>query len=216
MSDLPGGKFPQTNPLWSFLGQQTNQVNSSVPVRTNLERPLLAGLTDTAAGLGALGVQTAVLIPIDPGTVVTTVSVVIGASIASTPTHQITALYSGTKVAAPPLIVQSTDTTTTAQTANTRLDSTLTTPTLITPAMAPYGYIWAGVTQAGTTAASAYTTASVVAAAGQFAWFTNMAGGNASAAGGFCVTAGSSIGATAPATLIFATARTVEPVVFLW
>lgn len=215
MSDLPGGKYPQYNPLWSFLGQPVNAVNSSVPVRSNLEYLGLPGLTDTAAGLGALGVMTACIVPVDPGTVVSKVSCLIGTTIASTPTHQITALYSGTNVAAPPLIVQSTDTTTTAQTAFTRLDSTLTAATVITDAMAPYGYIWAAVVQAGTTAASAITTTSVTAAAAQFAWYSNMASGRASGAGGFCITSGSGIGATAPATLIWASTRTVAPVMFL-
>src|SRR5690242_21703503 len=108
MADLASGRYPESFPLWNLLGQPTNVANSSYPARTNLENPLCTGpATDTS--LGTSGVMQAVPIPIDPGTTVTKVSILVGATAASTPTHSFAALYSGTNVAAPPLIVQSTD-----------------------------------------------------------------------------------------------------------
>ena len=36
MADLVSGRWPQTNPWWSLLGQPTNVNQSDVPARSNL------------------------------------------------------------------------------------------------------------------------------------------------------------------------------------
>src|SRR5690242_12616245 len=101
MADLASGRWPQTNPLWSIIGQPTNTVQSDIPARSNIE---YLGLSSawTDASLGSSGVMQAVPIPVDPGTVISKVSILVGATAASTPTHSFAALYSGTNVAAPP------------------------------------------------------------------------------------------------------------------
>jgi hypothetical protein len=205
------GHYPTQNALQSILGQPANSAQGDLPVRTNLEYTGIGGLLDTAASLVS-GVMTAVAVPVDVGMTVTKVSVLTGGTAASTPTHSFAALYSGTTVAAPPLIGQSTDGTTTAIAASARFDFTLTTAQTITAAQAPYGYIWAAVCCVGTTMPSLVTGPSNAAAC-QYAWFTNFAGGQTTAA--FAITSGSGITATAPATLVYASQKLVAPVVFL-
>lgn len=208
---LVAGRYPLRNSLWSVLGRPTNASDPDRPARTNLEYTGIGGLADTAASL-ASGVMTAVMVPVDHGAVITTVSVLVGATAASTPTHSFAALYSGTTVAAPPLIGQSTDGTSAAITASARFDFTLTTPQLITPTNAPYGFVWAAISVTGTAVPSLVTGPSNAAAA-QYAWFTNFAGGQSTAA--FSITSGSAVGGTAPATLVYASQKLVAPIVFL-
>lgn len=205
------GRYPLTNQLWSVLGQPVNATQGDLPARTNLEYTGITGLLDTAASLVS-GVMTAVMIPVDVGTVVSKISVLIGASAASTPTHSFAALYSGTTVAAPPLIGQSTDLLTGAIAASARFDFTLTAAQTITAAQAPNGFIWAAISNTGTAVPSLITAGSNAAAA-QYAWFTNFAGGQTTAA--FCISSGSAVNGTAPATLVYATQKLVAPVVFL-
>lgn len=218
MADLTSGRYPQINGLWSALGQPTNVATTDMPVRSNLEYlGLGGGLTDTAASL-ALGVMTAVAVPVDVGMVVSTVSMLVGATAASTPTHSWAALYSGTNVAAPPLIAQTADGTTTAQPASARFDFKFTgtgsnSPQVITSAQAPFGYIWVALQVAGTAVPSLVTNAGTIAAAAQYQWFTNTLAAGSNTA--FGITSGSSLGATAPATLIYASQKTVVPLVFL-
>lgn len=211
MADLPSGMFPKHSAMWNVLGRPTNVVNTNYPARTNLEYTGIGGLADTAASL-ASGVMTAVMVPFDAGNVVSKVSILVGATAASTPTHSFAALYSGTTVAAPPLIGQSTDGTTTAIGASARFDFTLTTPQLITPDQVPYGFLYVALSVTGTAMPSLVTGPSNAAAA-QYAWFTNFAGGQTTAA--FSLTSGSAVAGTAPATLVYASQKLVAPVVFL-
>lgn len=211
MADLASARFPETNPLWSILGQPTNVANPSYPARTNLEYLGITGLVDTAASL-VTQIMTAVAIPVDVGTTVTKVSMLIGATAAVSPTNSFAALYSGTTVAAPPLIGQSTDGGNAAIAASARFDFTLTTPQTITAAQAPNGFIWAAVMVKATV--PSLVTVPTGAAATEYAWFTNTAGGTA-AAPAFCFSSGSALTGTAPATLIAAAAKTVAPAIFL-
>jgi hypothetical protein len=205
------GHYPTQNALQSILGQPANSAQGDLPVRTNLEYTGIGGLLDTAASLVS-GVMTAVAVPVDAGQLITKVSVLTGATAASTPTHSFAALYSGTTVAAPPLIGQSTDGLTAPIAASARFDFTLTTPQLITSTNAPYGYVWVAISATGTTMPSLVTGPSNAAAC-QYAWFTNFAGGQTTAA--FAITSGSGVNGTAPATLIYASQKLVAPVVFL-
>ena len=204
---LGRGHYPAFNSLQTFLGQPGNTNLANGPARTNLEFPVYSGaLADTAASLTS-GVLTAVPVPVDIGQLITKVSVLVGATAASTPTHSFAALYSGTTVTSPPLIGQSTDGTTTAIAASGRFDFTLTAPQLITPTNAPHGFIYVGVSVTATTVPSLITTP-CGAAAGQYRWFTDCPLY-------FSQTAGSALGATAATTLINASTLTTAPVVFL-
>ena len=210
MADLVGGKYPQTQALQSLLGWTFNTQQGNVPIRSNLEWPIYSGaLVDTASlGGTTTGVMVAVPVPVDQGMVVSKISVLIGAGAAGTPTHSFAALYSGTTVASPPLIGQSTDGATAAIAASTRFDFTLTSAATITSAQAPYGYVWAAVAVTASTVPSCVTTPCGAAAA-QYRWFTNTPLY-------FSQTSGSAVAGTAPATLINASTLTVAPVVLLW
>ena len=213
MSDITSARFAQTNPLWSILGQPTNVVNPAVPARSNVEYLGLTGLADTAASL-VTQVMTVVPVPVDPGTVVSKVSVLVGATAAGTPTNTWAALYAGTTTATPALIVQGTDATTTAIPASTRLDLSFA-ATQITAAQAPNGYIFVAIMSKATTVPSLVTVDNGAAAA-QYAWFTNSPGASfAAVPGTFAFSAGSSLAASAPATLTSVAAKTVAPVVFV-
>ena len=210
MADLAGGHYPQNAPLQSFLGSIFSVEQGNLPVRSNLEWPVYSGaLVDTASLAGATtGVAIAVPVPVDVGMVVSKISVLVGAGAAGTPTHSFGALYSGTTVAAPPLIGQSTDGSTAAIAASARFDFTLTSATVITSAMAPWGWVWAAVSVTASTVPSVITTPCGAAAA-QYRWFTN-------SPLYFAQTAGTGLGATAAATLANASTVLIAPVVFLW
>jgi len=211
MADLASGRFAESNPLWNILGNPTNVINPSYPARTNLEYTGIQTLADTAASL-VTQVMTAVPIPVDVGMTVSKISVLVGATPAGTPTNSFVALYSGTNVAAPPLIGQSTDITSGAIAASARFDWSLTAPATITAAQAPYGYVWAAIMSKATTVPSLVTTATG-AAAGQYQWFTNTLSSGTNTA--FCISSGSALTGTAPATLVYASQKTTAPVVFL-
>lgn len=205
---LTRGRYPVSAALQAFLGATAGVSNATSPIRSNCEFPVYSGaLADTAASLTS-GVLTAVPVPVDIGQVITKVSVLVGATAASTPTHSFAAIYSGTTVTSPPLIGQSTDGTTTAIAASARFDFTLTTPTAITAAQAPYGFIYVGVSVTGT-AVPSLITLPCGAAAGQYRWFTNTPLY-------FSQTAGSALAGTAASTLVNASTLTTAPMVFVW
>lgn len=198
---LVRGHYPQSNPTYGLLGNTNNVANPTVPARSNLEW----GLGNPSDGaLGGTGVFAFAAVPVEPGTIITKVSILVGATAASTPTHSFAALY-GFHASAPPLIAQSTDGTTTAVPASARFDFTLTTATQITTTHAPYGYIYAGVMFTGTAIPTALSLATPTAI--QYAWETNAP----LALGG---TSGSDLTTTAAATLTVA-AKAVTPVIIL-
>ncbi|MGP8180850.1 MAG: hypothetical protein ACLP1E_08745 [Acidimicrobiales bacterium] len=210
--DLVSSHYPQNFALDSFLGQARNTVQGNIPVFSNLMWPVYSGPIVDTASLGGTtsGVMIAVPVPVDLGVTISKVSIIIGATAASTPTHGFAALYSGTTVAAPPLIGQSTDQLTAAMGASARFDYTLTSATTITSAQAPYGFVWAAVMSTVTTTVASCLTMPCGAAAGNaFRWFTN-------SPLYFSITSGSGLSGTAPATLIEASALTVAPITFLW
>lgn len=209
------GRYPVQSSLNSILGQAGQVAQSDLPVRSNLEYLGISGLADTAASL-VTQVMTVVPVPVDPGMVVSKVSVLVGATAAGTPTNSWAALYAGTNVAAPALIAQTADGTSAAIAASARFDFTFgASPQLITPALAPFGYIFVAVMSKATTVPSLITVPNG-AAAGQYAWFTNTPGASfAAVPGSLAFSAGSSLTTTAPSTLVAVAAKTVAPVVFL-
>lgn len=210
MADLVSGRYGQYNPFAACLGL-SNTVQPDIPARTNAE--YLGWSTATDGALAGTGVLCAVPIPIDVGTTVTYVSIIIGATAASTPTHSFAALYSGTNVAAPPLIAQSTDGTTTAIAASGVFTFTLTTAQTITNAQAPNGYIWAGVSITGSTIPTA-AAISVPTAVG-YQLFTSSTTPKGASPVGLSVTAGSSLAGTAASTMASPAAKAVAPIMIL-
>lgn len=214
MADLVSGRYGQLNPWWTVLGQPTNVAQANIPARSNLEYLGINVLTDAAAALTS-GTVTVVPVPVDPGTTITKVSVLVGASAASTPTHSFAAIYSGISTAAPALLKQSTDITTTAIAASARFDFTLSAAYTVSPTDAPYGYVWVGVSNTGTAVPSLVTAGGTEATAAQYAWFTNSFGGSSTGVAALAARFGSSVAGTAPATITSVTVQTAAPVVFL-
>jgi hypothetical protein len=211
--DLVSGGYPLNQALQSFLGRGGQKAQSNLPVRSNLEWPVYSGpLVDTAgASVAASGVAVAVPVPVDIGMEISNISWLVGATGATAPTHGFSALYSGTTVAAPPLIAQTPDILATAVPATTRLDSAFAvgSQVIVTPAMAPNGFLYAVYSATVTTTLPSLITTPDGAAAAQYRWFAN----------GplfFAQTAGSALGGVAAPTLIEASALTVAPVCFLW
>lgn len=148
MADLVSGGYPQSSNVLAALGQPRNVYQGNIPGRTNLEWFGLGAMVATNA-LVASGVGAAVAVPVDPGTVITKITVLVTATAASTPTHSWGAIYAGTG-SAPALIAASADALTTAIPANAPFTWTLSTPTLITQALAPYGFIYVSASVTGT------------------------------------------------------------------
>lgn len=209
----PFGHFaiPATQGIQSLYGDSGDSGQPGTPIRTNLEIPVFSGpIVDTAgATVPGSGVFVAVPVPVDVGMLVSTVSFCVGNTAASTPTHSFGAVYSGTTVASPPLIGQSTDGTTAAMAALTRFDFTLATPFTVTQAQAPNGWIWAGYSVTATTTVPSVLTVPCGAAVGQYRWFSN-------SPLYFSQTSGSALAGTAGSTLVNASTLTVAPIVFVW
>jgi hypothetical protein len=210
MADLTDGRYPEFSPWWAALGQLTNAAQSDIPARSNLEYLGFSTMTDGA--LAASGVACAVPVPIDAGTVVTNISIIVGGTAASTPTHAFAALYAGTG-AAPALIAQTPDTTTTAIAASGVFSFTFSTPQLVSAANAPNGFVYAAVSVTASTVntAAAISTPTAVG----YQWFTSSTTPKGSSPLGFSLTAGSSLGGTAASTLASPAAKAVAPVVIL-
>lgn len=211
MSDVPGGRYAKTNPYWGLLGQLTNAVDPTQPARSNLEFFGLANPTDGA--LAATGIACCVPVPVDPGQYISTVSLLIGATAGGTMTHQFVALYSGTNVAAPPLIGQSTDSTSAAIAASGVASWNLTAVQQITAAQAPNGFIYVAVAITATTVPSAMVV-STPAAIG-YQWFSATTTPKGASPLFLSATAGSALAGTAAATIASPAAKAVAPIVIL-
>lgn len=202
MSDLIRGRYPATHPLSKLLGAY-NATQGNIAIRSNIEWLGIGNLTDGA--LAATGVATAVPIPVEVGDQFTKITILVGGTAASTPTHSAAALYSG--IATPALVgSQSVDTTTTAIAASAAFVYTLPSPVTVTATNAPYGFIYASLTGTATavqTAASIGTPTAV-----GYQWLTN-------APLFLAATHGSSLNGTMPATIASPAAKAVAPIVFL-
>lgn len=203
MSDLSGGHYPQYWGLQALFGGLTNVANPSVPPRSNAE---WLGIGDIADGaVAGSGIICAVPVPVDIGTTVSAISILVGATAASVPTHSWGALYSG--IATPALIGQSTDGSTAAIAASAAFKFTLTTPQNITAAQAPGGWVYAAFSITATTVNTAIVSNATPSGV-QYAYFTN-------SPAYLSLTSGSSVGATATATLASPSVKTVAPLVVL-
>lgn len=208
MADLARGRYNVTNPVHSYLGQPVNATQSDLTVRSNLPVLGLASLADTAAAL-TTQVCTAVPIPVEYGDVITKITVVVGATAAGTPTNGFAALYSGVATT-PALLAQSADITTAAIAASALFTYTLQSAVTITPANAPFGYIYASIMSKATTVPSLATVSVAAAVAYQY----TLTGATAPLKMG-AMTHGSALTNTAPATIVTPTAQAATPIVFL-
>lgn len=204
MADLVRGRHHLTNPIWNWLGQPVNATQSDVPVRSNLSYAPGLALTDGAA-LTA-GTTTAVAVPVEYGDVFTKVTILVGATAASTPTHQWAGLYSAPAAQGTPAkVAASADGLSGAIAASAAFSFTLSSAYMANPTDSPQGYLWVAVCVSGTAAptAASYTLATAVA----YPWFTNSPAkmGAITATGGI----------TPTATLASIAAQAVTPVVFL-
>lgn len=201
MADLASGHYAQSNPLGALYGSISNVAQPDYPARSNLEFPV-GGLSDGA--LAATGVGCYVAVPVDVGMSVSKVTMLVGATAGATMTHQFVAIYSG--IATPALLAQSADGTSGAIAASAAISFTLQSPQTITAAMAPNGFIYAGVAITAATVPTAASVATPTAVGYQF--FT----------GGplfLSATAGSALGGTAAATIASPAAKATAPVLFL-
>jgi hypothetical protein len=208
MADLVRGRYNVTNPLWSYVGQAVNGTQSDIAVRSNAAVLGLAGLTDSAAAL-TTQVCTAVPVPVEYGDVISKVTVVVGATAAGTPTNAFAALYSGIATT-PALLAQATDISSAAIAASAVFTFTLASSVLVTPANAPFGYIYASIMSKATVVPSLATVS--VAAAVAYKW--GLTGATAPLGMG-AITHGSALTTTAPATITSPTAQAATPIVFL-
>ncbi|MET7933488.1 hypothetical protein [Streptomyces sp. NPDC005322] len=162
--------------------------------RRNLPR---VGLYDSAGDTGqvvlASGVMTSVPIYLHAGDVITNVSLRSGATAVGTPTNYWVALYSN--AATPALLAQSVDQTSTAWAANTTKTLALSSPKTITDS----GVYWVGISVTATTVPTLLGT---VAAPAIVTGERNLS-----------QSSGSSLTATAPATITSATAKQFVPYV---
>lgn len=209
--DLVGAGYPTTYAWSALFGGLSNFTQSNVPLRTNLEWFGLNAATDGA--LAGSGIGCVVPVPVDQGVPYTRVSLVVGGTAASTPTHQFAAIYPGTGVAVNTgvLLAQSTDTTTAAIAAGAAgtgiLTYTLASTVTPTAATAPNNFVYVMVS---ITASTVPTALSVGTPAGwNYQWNSTVSPAFYSA------TTGSALAGTAPATLGTLTAKVVAPIIAL-
>ena len=88
MADLVSAGYGQK---FQNLFSAVNVTQANIPARTNAEYLGYGNWTDGA--IAGTGVAFAVPVFVDPGTVVTNVSMIVGATGASLPTHSFAALY---------------------------------------------------------------------------------------------------------------------------
>jgi hypothetical protein len=207
MADLVSGRYGQSNPAWALFGSQANLANPEVPARSNAEWFGFAAGAEAQAA--SSGVGNAVAVPVDPGTVISKVTMLVTSQAASTPTHSFAALYAGTG-ASPALIgTQSADGLTAAIPVNAPFTFTLGAGYLIKPTDAPNGFIYVSFSVTGT------ATPKVLAVTGPTlaAWGTMVPPTGAPLF--FSATHGSGLNGTAASTVTSQTNVAATPIVYL-
>ena len=210
--DLLSGHFPLSNTMQALFGGLSNAVQANLPARSNLEWFGLNAATDGA--LAGSGIGCVVPVPVDQGMPISKVSLILGGTGASTPTHAFAAIYPGTGVAVNTgaLLAQSADggvAAVAAGAAGTIPPYSLTLASVGIPnsTTAPNGFVYVMVSF---TASTVPTALSVGTPAGwNYQW-----NGTASPAF-YSATTGSTLAATAPATLGTLTAKVVAPIIVL-
>lgn len=206
---MPGEGYGLQNPVAAILGFVDVATPNEI-AHTNLEYLGFNGMTDGA--LAATGVFNAVPIAVQPGDVITNISILAGATAEATGTHAFAALYSG--IAVPALLGQSADNTGAAAIAASAafkfplatVGGVAGTSYVVKPADAPNGFIYAGV---AITAGTVPTVATITdAVAVDLQWNTN-------APLFLSMTAGSALAGTPAATLASPAVKATIPVIVL-
>ena len=205
MGDTERGSYPSHYAFGASLGLAPNVAQGNIAARSNLQYGILGSLQDAAAALVS-GSMTVVPVPVEIGDEFTTVTVEVGATAASTPTHAWAQLYSGALTTAVSLATQSVDGGTTVIAASGKLQFTLGAKYIVGLADAPFGYILVGIGATASTVPSLMSGS--VPTAVQFKWFPNvpLLGSTIAAAG-----------AAAPASITLSglSALATPPIVFL-
>lgn len=210
MSDLVSGRYGQTAAMSAVLGNLANVTQANIPARSNAEYLGWAGWTDGVTA--AAGVAFSVAVPMDPGTVVTNISIVVGATAASTPTHGGAGLYAGTG-AAPAILAQSADTLTGAIAASAVFTYALSSAYLVKAADVPNGFLYVSVFGAGTAVQTAAAVSTPTATGYQL--FTASTTPKGTSPLFISATHGSSLTTALPATIASPSAKAVAPIVIL-
>jgi hypothetical protein len=207
--DLVGGRFPLTYPFSKALALASNNAQSNISVRSNLEYLGLSGLSNIPAtvwqgGAGG-GKATLVPVPVENGDLIQFVDVLVGTGAAGTPTHSWAALYSSTGAL---VGSQSVDGGAAAIAAAGRFTFTLGSKYIVNPTDSPNGILYAAISQTATTCSDLIGATTSVPA--QYAWYTGMPvflGG----------TSGSGLVGVAPASITLSSVTPVaaQPAVFL-
>ena len=209
MTDIVSGRYPAYDPFWLITGKLNNETQADVPVRTNLSILKYSAVEDGA--LAATEVGCLVAVPVQEGDVVSSVTILAGATAGKEVEHTFAALYAGK--AGGKLLGQSKDTgaITAEPAASKAYKYTLEKSVLITSENAPKGFVYVVVVVAAPTGASGVINTALctpVPKACQQEWFT----GGPEVLGG---TVGSGLKATAEATLGTVTSKANTPLVFL-
>jgi hypothetical protein len=201
--DLVGGRFPLTYPFSKALALASNNAQSNISVRSNLEYLGLGNLASQTTGL-TTGTATLIPVGVEYGDLIQFVDVLVTAA-AVAPTHSWAALYNsvGALVGA-----QSVDGGAAAIAAAGRFTFTLGSKYIVNPTDSPNGILYAAISETATTCSS--LVGATVPAAAQYSWYTGMPvflGG----------TSGSGLVGVAPASITLSSVTPVaaQPAVFL-
>lgn len=221
MSDLIGGRYPVTYPFAKALGlvgtnlekaAGGNVTQGNLCVRSNLEWFGLGNLVDGA--LAATEVGFVIPVPVEVGDPINKVSIIIGATKGKKVEAGFAALYPALnakeKAEEQPLLAQSKSAKLGEEVvAEEPLTFTLEKEVIVTPTIAPFGFLYVQIALEAETVPTAWTVATPKAVQkGYLKLFTN-------APLALSGTAGSGLKTAAAATLGAITSKAVAPAVFL-
>lgn len=221
--DLVGAGIPTSSALTALLGGQGSLTSPNVPVYSNAYLGIGGNLTDASGQASASsGSVYSVAVPVVPGAVITKISWVVGATGTACPsavTNCWSALYTGTGSAPgttnaqPVLIGGAASLSGASVTASTLLTFTFSSPQTITSIQAPFGYVYASISETVGAASPNNTERSLIsfgcASAAQYPWFTN-------SPFSLFMTSNGGTGSVIPANIGTATRAANPPIVLLY
>jgi hypothetical protein len=204
MADLISGRYGQLAPAYALIGDQNNATQTYIPARSTFEWQTMGQLGDNAAAASGAFLYAAV--PCDAGVLISTVTIWVGNTAASTPTHHAAAIYSGL-ASSPALLAKSADQTTTAVPAGAAFSYSLTSPYFVKASDVVNGYLYAGFTMTATAVCTVAGASAAQVANVNIQYSTNqpfLAG-----------TSGSALAGVPASTLTLAASTLHQPVVIL-
>src|SRR5579871_5772028 len=151
MSDIVSGRYQTLDPNYSALGQLTNIAQSDIPARSNLSVLGGGALTENVLTTGK---QATALIPVSYGDLITAISVPVAGTEGEAASETFVALYSGAVNGKTSTLLAQGTSVKAAVTKEALFTQNLTAPVLITPTVAPFGYVYAAITSTATTIAA--------------------------------------------------------------